>query len=61
LTTISRTKLPIGIVGRPCPTGAALPSPLDWRQQPRIGKQPVQHRQLRWQLADLYRQQLVEQ
>jgi hypothetical protein len=29
--------------------------------RPRIGQQPVQRCQLRWQLADFHRQQLVEQ
>ena len=41
--------------------GGLLPGLLDRRQQPRIGEQPVQHGELGWQLADLHRQQLVEQ
>jgi hypothetical protein len=60
LTTISRTKLPSGWSADHA-HGGPRPGLLDRCQQPRIGKQPVQHRQLRWQLADLHRQQLVEQ
>jgi hypothetical protein len=59
--TISRTKLAIGMVGRPCRMGGLRPGLLDRCQQPRIGQQPVQHSQLRRQLTDLDRQQLVEQ
>jgi hypothetical protein len=43
------------------PTGGLLAGLLDRRQQPRIGQQPVQRRQIRWQLADLDRQQPIEQ
>jgi hypothetical protein len=43
------------------PTSRPLPGLLDRRQQPRIGQQPIQHRQALWQLADLHRQQLVQQ
>jgi hypothetical protein len=43
------------------PTGGLLPGLLDRGQQPRVGQQPIQHRQLGWQLADFHRQQLIEQ
>jgi hypothetical protein len=59
--TISRTKL-AHRDGRPAlPVGGLRPGLLDRCQQPRIGQQPVQHSQLRRQLTDLDRQQLVEQ
>jgi hypothetical protein len=43
------------------PTGAALPGVLDRCQQPRVGQQPIQPRQLRRQLGELHRQQLIDQ
>ena len=41
--------------------GGLLPGLPNRCQQPRVGQQPVQCRQLRRQLADFHRQKLVEQ
>jgi hypothetical protein len=41
--------------------GGLLPGLLNRCQQPRIGQQPVRYGEFGWQLADLHRQQLVEQ